>query len=112
MEILINLLIYSVAVYATAQVLPGVTLSNFSTAIVVTIILGLVNTFLKPIFLLLTLPVSIVTLGLFTFVINALMVIIVDMLISGFEVRDFWWALIFSLVLSLVTSVLFSLTKA
>lgn len=112
MEILINLLIYSVAVYATAQVLPGVTLSNFSTAIVVTIILGLVNTFLKPIFLLLTLPVSIVTLGLFTFVINALMVIIVDMLISGFEVRDFWWALVFSLVLSLVTSVLFSLTKA
>lgn len=112
MEILINLLIYSVAVYATAQILPGVTLSNFSTAIVVTIILGLVNTFLKPIFLLLTLPVSIVTLGLFTFVINALMVIIVDMLISGFEVRDFWWALIFSLVLSLVTSVLFSLTKA
>ncbi len=112
MEILINLLIYSVAVYATAQILPGVTLSNFSTAIVVTIILGLVNTFLKPIFLLLTLPVSIVTLGLFTFVINALMVIIVDMLIVGFEVRDFWWALVFSLVLSLVTSVLFSLTKA
>jgi len=107
-----NLLIYSVAVYATAQVLPGVTLNSFSTAIVVTIILGLVNTFIKPIFLLLTLPVSIITLGLFTFVINALMVIIVDMLITGFEVRDFWWALAFSLVLSLVTSVLFSLTKA
>ncbi len=112
MEILMNLLIYSVAVYATAQVLPGVTLNSFSTAIVVTIILGLVNTFIKPIFLLLTLPVSIITLGLFTFVINALMVIIVDMLITGFEVRDFWWALAFSLVLSLVTSVLFSLTKA
>lgn len=111
MEILINLLIYSLAVYVTAQVLPGVTLSNFSTAIVVTIILGLVNAFIKPVFILLTLPVSILTLGLFTFVINALMVIIVDMLISGFEVRDFWWALAFSLVLSLVTSILFSLTR-
>jgi putative membrane protein len=99
------------AVYVTAQVLPGVTLSNFSTAIVVTIILGLVNAFIKPVFILLTLPVSILTLGLFTFVINALMVIIVDMLISGFEVRDFWWALAFSLVLSLVTSILFSLTR-
>lgn len=112
MEIIINLLIYSIAVYATARILPGVVLDNFSTAIVVTIILGLVNAFVKPIFFLLTLPVSILTLGLFTFVINALMVILVDMMIAGFEVRDFWWALAFSLVLSIVSSLLFSLSRS
>lgn len=111
MDILINLLIYSIAVYVTAQILPGVSLANFSTAVVVTIILGLVNAFIKPVFLFLTLPISILTLGLFTFVINALMIILVDMIIGGFEVDSFWWALAFSLVLSLVTSVIFSLTQ-
>ena len=74
MGILINLLINGLAVYFTAQVLPGVFIENFFTAILVSIALGLVNTFLKPILFILTLPATLLTLGLFTFVINAVMV--------------------------------------
>ncbi len=111
MKILINLLINGLAVFVTAKILPGVVVDSFVTAIIVAIVLGLVNTFLKPILLLLTLPVTILTLGLFAFVINALMVLIVAALVSGFQVKNFWWALLFSLVLSLVTSVLHSLTE-
>lgn len=106
-----NLLIYSIAVYATAQLLPGVTLNSFMTAVVVTIILGIVNAFVKPVFILLTLPVSILTFGLFTFIINALMILLVDAVIAGFEVRSFWWALLFSLVLSVMSAAIFSLAN-
>ncbi len=111
METLANFFIYSFAVYISASILPGVSVSNFLTAMTVTVILGLVNTFIKPLFILFTLPISILTLGLFTFLINAFMIIIVDMIVSGFEVRSFGWALAFSLLLSILNSIMFSLTK-
>ena len=104
-----NLLVYSLSVYVTALILPGVSLDDFGTAVVVTVILGLVNTFLKPLLLLLSLPITILSLGLFTFIINALMVLLVASLIPGFDVDSFWWALLFSLALSMVSSVIFSL---
>lgn len=111
MEILINLLIYSLAVYITAKILPGVTVKDFSTAVAVTVILGVVNAFVKPAFIFLTLPVTILTFGLFAFIINALMILLTDAIVPGFEVRNFWWAIGFSFFLSLVSSVIFSLTK-
>ena len=111
MEILVNLLINGLAVYITAHVLPGVTVSSFITAIIVSVVLGLVNTFIKPILFILTLPATIFTLGLFTLVINALMIFLVATFVPGFHVSGFWSALFFSLVLSLVSSILHSSTR-
>ena len=106
-----SLLINAIAVFVTAKILPGVYIDSFVTALVVAIVLGVINTFLKPVLLLLTLPVTILTLGLFTFVINALLVLLAATLVSGFHVKNFLWALLFSLVLSLVNSILQSLVK-
>jgi putative membrane protein len=111
MGILINLLINGLAVYITARVLPGVSVDSFITAIIVSVVLGLVNTFIKPILFILTLPASILTLGLFTLVINALMIFLVATFVKGFHVNGFWSALFFSVVLSLVGSVLRTLSK-
>jgi len=108
MQALINLIINGVAVYVTSRIVPGVTIVDFFTAIVVSIVLAVVNTFLKPILILLTLPVNILTFGLFMFVINAVVILIVDSLVPGFKVDGFWNALLFSFILSLVSSVLYS----
>ena len=111
MGFLINLLINGLAVYITAHVLPGVSVDSFVTAIIVSVVLALVNTFIKPILFILTLPATILTLGLFTLVINALMVFLVATFVPGFHVNGFWSALFFSLILSLVGWVLRGLTK-
>lgn len=111
MEILINLLLNGLAVYITANLLTGVKLDNFGTAIIVAVVLSLVNIFVKPLLILFTLPVNILTLGLFMFVINALVILLVDGLVGGFSVGGFWWALIFSLILSVVGSVLNTFKK-
>jgi len=111
MKIIMKLLINAIAVFVTAKILPGVYIDSFVTALVVAVVLGVINTFLKPVLLLLTLPVTILTLGLFTFVINALLVLLAAALVSGFQVKNLLWALLFSLVLSLVNSVLQSLVK-
>ena len=109
MRILIHLLISAVAVYATCRILPGVTIDGFGTAVVVAIVLGLVNALLRPLLLLLTLPLNILTLGLFTFVIIGGLVQLTAALVPGFHVASFWWALAFALVLSLINSVLHGL---
>lgn len=114
MKILVRLIISAIAVLVTDLLLPGVSLGDMSqtngllTALLVAAALGLLNALLKPVLILLTLPVTVVTLGLFLLVINAVIVLIADRLIDGFTVESFWWALGFSLVLSLVTSVLSS----
>lgn len=107
MSIIINLLINAVAVFITAYLLQaGVSVDGFVTALIVAVVLGLVNTFIKPIIHILALPFNIITLGLFSIVINGLMILLVDALVAGFEVQNFLWALLFSFVLSLVNSVL------
>ena len=106
MGILIHWLVNAIAVMITAYVLPGVAVADFWTAIVVAVVLGVVNGVIKPIILVLTLPINIVTLGLFTLVINAGLVLLVSNFVPGFAVSGFWWALLFGLVLSLVNSVL------
>lgn len=102
-----SILINSVAVYLTAKILSGVEVKGFGTAIIVAIGLALVNTFIKPVIVFLTLPVTIITLGLFILVINALMVMIVDSLMDDFEVESFGWAVLFGIVLSVINGVLF-----
>ncbi|MBI4008708.1 phage holin family protein [Candidatus Roizmanbacteria bacterium] len=111
MSLLLNLLINGFAVFVAGYLLPGVRIDSFFTAIVVSIALAIVNTFVKPIVLFLTLPFNILTLGLFTFIINGLMVILVSTFIPGFKVQSFLWAMAFSLVLWAVNFILHSLTK-
>jgi putative membrane protein len=106
MNFFLKVLVTSLAVVVATYVLPGVDLQNFLSALLVALVLGLLNMLLKPLLVLLTIPVTIFTFGLFLLVINAFIVQIADFLIRGFEVQNFWWALLFSIILSLVTYLL------
>ncbi len=112
MKILINLIISAIAVLLTDLLLPGVSLGDLGetngliTALLTAAVLGLLNAVLKPILIFFTLPVTVVTLGLFLLVINAVIVLIAARLVPGFTVDSFWWALGFSLVLSIVQGIL------
>ena len=109
MSFIIRLLITAVVVVLLAQFLPGVAVASFGTAVIVAIVLALLNLIVKPILVLFTLPVTVLTLGLFLLVINAVIILLVDAFIAGFNVDGFWVALIFSLLLSIVQSILFSI---
>lgn len=113
MKLLLKLVISSLAVYATAYLLDGVQIQDdFMQAIIVAVVLVLLNTFLKPLLVILTIPATIFTLGLFLLVINACIILLADYFLEGFSVTSFWWALLFSIVLSVITSILNSLTGA
>jgi putative membrane protein len=88
-------------------VLSGVHLQSFVTALVLAIVLGLLNLIVKPILIILTLPITLFTFGLFLFVINALIILLAAKFVNGFRVDGFWWALLFSLLLSVLTSFLY-----
>lgn len=109
MRFIIRLLITAIVVVLLAQFLPGVAVASFGTAVIVAIVLALLNLIVKPVLVLFTLPVTILTLGLFLLVINAVIILLVDAFIAGFNVDGFWVALIFSLLLSIVQSILFSI---
>lgn len=109
MNFILTLLISAGAVLLSAYLLPGVHVAGFLTAIVVAAVLALFNAILKPILIILTIPITILTLGLFLLVINALIILLTDFFIAGFVVDGFWWALFFSLILSIVTYVFESL---
>jgi putative membrane protein len=106
MNLILHLLVNTLAVLTGAYLLKGVKVDNVTTAVVVAIVLGLVNTFLKPILILLTFPITILTLGLFLLVINALMILLTAHLVSGFRVQNIWWAMGFSIIISVVSSFL------
>ena len=111
MKFLLRILLSALAVVILAKVLPGVGVDNYTTAIIVAVVLSLLNFLVKPILIILTLPVTIVTLGLFLLVINAIIILLADYFISGFQVDGMLWALLFSLALSFLQSLLFSLLK-
>ena len=102
-----TLLINSLVIFFGAYLLDGVKLKNYLTALGVAILLGLVNIFIKPLIIVLTLPLTILTLGLFIWVINAWLLMLIDKLVEGFTIRSFWWALLFSLFISVLNGVLF-----
>lgn len=85
-----------------AYLLPGVSLSGFFPALVAAVVIGLINTFIKPVLIILTLPINILTLGLLTLVINALLIMLASALVPGFKVANFGWAILFSIVLFFV----------
>lgn len=111
MQFIINLLINGFAVFVTAYLLPGVHIKDFFTAILVSIVLGIANALVKPILVILTLPITIITLGIFYFVINGLLILLTSAIVPGFSVQNLWWAILFSVALSLVNWLLHSLSK-
>ena len=111
MNLIIRFLLNGLAVFLTAYLLPGVDIDGYGTALIVALILSIVNILVKPILIVLTIPITIVTLGLFLLVINAFLILLVESLVSGFTVEGFWWALLFSLILSVFNSLFDDLTK-
>lgn len=111
MNLLVNVLVSAVAVLVTGKVLRGVSIDGFGIAIAVAVVLGVVNAVLAPILLALTLPINVLMLGLFTFVIIAGLVMLVSAIVPGFKVASWWWALGFAFVLSLVNSALHSFAR-
>lgn len=101
-----TLLINSIVIFAGSYLLTGVTLKNYWTAIGVAIVLSILNLLIRPFIVLLTLPLTILTLGLFTLVINAWILMLADKLVDGFKIEGFWWALLFSLFISVLNSLL------
>jgi len=100
------LLINSLVIFMAAYLLKGVEVKSFLTAVGVAILLALINTFIKPLIVLLTLPLTILTLGLFILVINAWILMLVDRLLEGFKVDGFLWAVIYSILISILNGVL------
>lgn len=111
MQLLINWLVSALAILITAYFLPGVTVGGLVPALIFAVVLGILNIIIKPILLILTLPINILTLGLFTFVINALVIMLASYIVPGFAVAGFLWALLFGIILTLVMSVLNKLVK-
>ena len=106
MRFLIRIIVIAAVSFGLAHVLSGIHIDTFWTAIVFAVVLAILNIFIKPLIILLTLPVTILTLGLFLFVINAIVVLLASRFVDGIRIANFGWALIFSLILSIVTSVL------
>ena len=106
MKFLFKIIITSFAVVITSYLLLGIHVPNFTTAIVIAIVLTLLNIFLKPILILLTIPATVFSFGLFLLVINAFIIMLASSLVPKFEVDSFWWALAFSIILSIVSFLL------
>jgi len=111
MDFIIRLVISALAVILSAYILPGVSVKSFWTALWIALILTLLNVFITPIMVFLTIPITIITFGLFLFVINAVVILIASALISGFQVNGFIWALVYSIILTIVSYILEEVTN-
>ncbi|UQD55161.1 phage holin family protein [Flavobacterium sp. K5-23] len=109
MKLLIRILITSVLVVLLSNLMTGVHVASFTTALIVAVVLGLLNIFIKPILVILTLPITFITLGLFLLVINALIILLCDNIVGGFSVDSFFTALLFSIILSVSQSLMYSI---
>ena len=107
MEFIIRLLVTALAIFITARLLDGVKIKSFGTSILAAIVLLILNMTITPILQFISIPITILTLGIFAFIVNAFVVYISSKLISGFEIRSFGWAIIFALVLAAVKAFLF-----
>lgn len=108
---LLRFLVSAILVFLIANFLPGVEVDGFGTALIVALVLGLLNVFFRPLMVLLTLPVTLLTFGLFILVINGLVIMICDFIVGGFEVRGFFTAVLFSLILSFFQWLVFLVAK-
>lgn len=103
---ILKLLVNAIAVFLAAYLLRGVEIKNFWSAILTAVVLAIVNAVIRPLMIILTIPVTIITFGLFILVINALMLMLVDAILPGLKIKNFWWALIFGIVLSVINAIL------
>ncbi len=107
MKFIMRIIVTSVIAFGLSRVLKGIHVDDFWTAIALAVVLAVLNAVVKPILIILTLPITLFTFGLFLLVINAAIILLADNLLDGFRVDGFWWALLFSLLLSMVTSLLY-----
>ncbi|WP_028887934.1 phage holin family protein [Tenacibaculum ovolyticum] len=111
MKLFLKILLTALAVIILANILPGITVNSYTTAVIVAITISLLNMFVRPLLVFFTLPATIITLGLFLFVINAVIILLAGNLVTGFVVNGFFTAFLFSVLLSIFRSFLFSLLK-
>ena len=109
MNLIIKIVVTAILVMGIAHFMPGIHVAGFATALIVAVVLGLLNIFIKPILVLLTLPATIFTLGLFLLVINAVIILLCANIVGGFRVDYFWTALLFSIILSVLQSIMYKL---
>jgi putative membrane protein len=106
MKLILKIIISIVSILIAAYIIPGVSVDSWVTAAIVAVVLGVLNAFARPILVFLTLPINLVSLGLFTFIINAFLVWLTALIVPGFALATFWIALLFSVVVSLISSFL------
>lgn len=111
MNFLIRLLISGVIIYVLSRILSGVHIDTIGTAIIFALVLSFLNAIVKPLLVLLTLPVTVITLGIFLFVINALIILLAAKITDGIQIDGFWWALLFSIILSVFNSAVVKATE-
>lgn len=109
MKLILRLLVTAALVLLIPSFLPGVHVGSYTTAIIVAVVLGLLNLFIKPILIVLTLPVTLLTLGLFLLVINAIIILLCTNIVHTFKVDSFWTALFFSIILSILQSITYKI---
>ncbi|HUH41269.1 MAG TPA: phage holin family protein [Castellaniella sp.] len=112
MTLLLVWILNAVALLVVAYILPGITVASFGSALIAALVLGLLNTLVKPVLILLTLPITVVTLGLFLLVLNALVFWFAGSILKGFQVDGFWWAMLGALIFSIVSGALAALLLA
>ena len=110
-SLIVRWMLNGLALYIVAKILPGIHLLDFGSALIAVIVIGLVNALIKPLLFLLTLPVTIITFGLFALVLNALMLVLASALTPGFKIDGFGTALLGSILLSIVTTIFHSLVR-
>lgn len=111
MKLVIHWIVSAIAIGVAAYLIPGVHVATVLAALILAVVLGIINAFFKPIINLITLPINIVTLGLFSLVVNALLIMLAGMVVPGFTVDGFWPAFFFAIVLALVSAVLGMMQK-
>lgn len=111
MKLILRLVLSAIAVVLIAKLLPGVGLDNYTTALIVAAVIAILNVLIKPILVIFTLPITIVTFGLFLLIINAIIILLADKMIDGFTVASLWTAILFSILLSILQSILYGLLK-
>ena len=111
MKFLIDLLIRALVLLLTAYIVPGFRIDSYTTAVIVSLVLAILNLLVKPLLILLTLPATILTLGLFLFIINAILLVLASRLIDGFKIESFGTAIIASLVITVISSIINSLVR-
>ena len=110
-DLITKLLINTVSIFAVSYVLSGIQIDTFWTALILAVVMAVLNVTLKPLLFVITIPITIVTFGLFLLVLNVLVLYAAEYLIDGFQIAGFWWALAFSMLVSFVNGVLFGMGK-